>query len=92
MSYHPKVIAQIKAQPISLGTRLGRWAVMLDLPAIKIAMAVGSTRQSVYNWMKGGEIFVAYQPKVEQIVKIMHESKTADEAWKKICTAFNLRP
>jgi hypothetical protein len=91
MAYHPKVIAQIKAQPITLGTRLGRWAVMHDLSAMKIAVATGATRQSVYNWMKGGEVFVAYQPRVEQIIKIMQDSKNADEAWKKICVAFDLR-
>lgn len=77
---------------MSLGTRLGRWAVFLDLPAAKIAMAVGATRQSVYNWMKGGEVFGAYRPAVERIIKIMQSCQTAEEAWRKICTEFDLKP
>lgn len=88
--YHPKFIAQIKDQPLSLGSRLGKWAVVLGVPVVRIAHAVGSTRQSVYNWMKGGEVFVAYRPAVERIVEILQASKTSEEAWSKICKAFNL--
>jgi hypothetical protein len=91
MPYHPKVIEKIKSQPLTLGTRLGRWAVYLDLPAVKIALAVGATRQSVYNWMKGGEVFVAYRPAVERVLQCMQSSQTAEEAWRKICTEFDLR-
>lgn len=89
--YHPKFIVQIKEQPLSLGTRLAKWAIFLDVPVTKIARAVGSTRQSVYNWMKGGEVFVAYRPAVERIVEILQTSKTSEEAWSKICKAFNLQ-
>lgn len=91
MAYQAQLIAQIKAQPLTLGTRLGRWAVFLGLPVTKIALVTGATRQSVYNWMKGGEIFVAYRPAVERIVGHMQSSKTAEEAWGKICTAFDLK-
>lgn len=91
MPYHPKIIEKIKSKPLTLGTRLGRWAVYLDLPAVKIALAVGATRQSVYNWMKGGEVFVAYRPAVERVLQCMQSSQTAEEAWRKICTEFDLR-
>ena len=91
MPYHPKIVAVIKAQPLTLGVRLGRWAVYLDVPAIKLALAIGATRQSVYNWMKGGEVFVAYRPAVTRVIKCMQSSKTAEEAWGKICTEFDLR-
>jgi len=91
MAYQSHLIALIKAQPLTLGTRLGRWAVFLDLPAVKIALATGATRQSVYNWMKGGEVFVAYRPAVTRVIKCMQSSKTAEEAWGKICTEFDLR-
>jgi len=90
--YHHKFVVQIKEQPLSLGTRLAKWAIFLDVPVTKIARAVGSTRQSVYNWMKGGEVFVAYRPAVERIVEILQASKTSEEAWSKICKAFNLHP
>lgn len=91
MPYHPKVIERIKAQPPSLGTSLGRWAVYLDVPVAKLAVAIGATRQSVYNWMKGGEVFTAYQPAVEEVIKCMQSSKTAEEAWRKICQSLNIR-
>ena len=91
MPYHPKVIEQIKAQPTSLGTSLGRWAVFLDIPVTKLAYAIGATRQSVYNWMKGGEVFTAYQPAVEQVIKCMQSSQTAEEAWRKICQQLQIK-
>ena len=90
MPYHPKVIEQIKAQPTSLGTSLGRWAVFLDIPVTKLAYAIGATRQSVYNWMKGGEVFTAYQPTVERVIKCMETSETAEQAWRKICQEFKI--
>ena len=90
MSYQPSFIAKVKAQPLSLGTRLGRWAVFLGVPAQKIARAVGATRQSIYNWMKGGEVFVAYRPAVERVIVCMQASKNGEEAWTKICREFNL--
>jgi len=91
MPYHPKIVAVIKAQPPTLGVRLGRWAVYLDVPAVKLALATGATRQSVYNWMKGGEVFVAYRPAVLRVIKCMESSQTADEAWSKICMEFDLK-
>ena len=91
MPYHSKIVAVIKAQPLTLGVRLGRWAVYLDVPAVKLARATGATRQSVYNWMKGGEVFVAYRPAVLRVIKCMESSQTAEEAWRKICMEFDLR-
>jgi hypothetical protein len=90
MAYQTQFIAQIKAQPLTLGTRLGRWAVFLGLPVAKIALATGATRQSVYNWMKGGEVFVAYRPAVTRVIECMQSSKTAEEAWGKICLESDL--
>lgn len=91
MPYHPKFVEQVKAAPVtSLGAKLGRWAVYLDLPAVKISAATGATRQSVYNWMKGGEVFVAYRPAVQYLIEIMQTCKTSEEAWSKICQAFDL--
>jgi hypothetical protein len=91
MSYSPKIIEQIKALPPNLlGAQLGRWAVYLDISAVQIASATGATRQSVYNWLRGGEIFVAYRPSVRYLIEIMKTCKTSEEAWSKICQAFNL--
>lgn len=91
MPYSPKVIARINSRPDTLGTRLGKRAVAIDIPAAKLSSAIGATRQSVYNWMNGGEVFVAYRPAVERIIAIMNDSKTAEEAWRKICLEFSLK-
>jgi DNA-binding XRE family transcriptional regulator len=53
---------------------------------------LGVTRQTVYNWFAGKEVFVAYQPRVELLLKIMQHSKTAEEAWRKICQEYGLKP
>lgn len=92
MPYQPKIVAHIKRLPMSnLGAKLGRWAVYHDLSVAKLAVATGATRQSVYNWLKGGEVFVAYRPRVETIIKILESSKDVDSAWSTICKAFDLK-
>jgi hypothetical protein len=83
--YHAEFIQKVKDAPPTLGNVLGLWAIQLDLPVAKIATAIGATRQSVYNWMKGGEVFVAYRPAVTRVISCMKSSKTAEEAWGKIC-------
>ncbi len=90
MPYSSKVIDTVKRAPKTLGNQLGRWAVHLDFSAIRIAKATGASRQSVYNWFNGGEVFVAYRPGVEALLKILQSSSTADEAWRKTCKAFGL--
>lgn len=91
MAYSPEVIAAVKAAPKTLGNQLGRWAVHLEIPVSKIALATGASRQSVYNWFQGGEVFVAYRPTVEALLKLLSTSSTQEEAWRKVCKAFDLR-
>lgn len=93
MAYSQKIIDAIADAPKTLGNRLGRWAVHLDFPVTKIAYALGVTRQTVYNWFMGNtDVFVAYEERVEFLLKIMQSSKTAEEAWRKICQAYGLKP
>lgn len=61
----------------------------LEFPVAKIADLSGATRQSVYNWFHGGEVFVAYRPVVKTLLNIFQTCTTADEAWRKACKAFN---
>jgi hypothetical protein len=91
MAYSPQIIATVKKAPKTLGNQLGRWAVHLDFPVTKIAELTGASRQSVYNWFAGGEVFVAYRPAVTNLLKILQSSGTADEAWSKACKAFDHR-
>ena len=92
MAYSQKIIDLVKSSPKTPGNQLGRWAIHLDFPVTKIAYALGVTRQTVYNWFEGKDVFVAYQNRVDLLVKIMSTSRTADEAWRKICLEYNLEP
>jgi predicted regulator of amino acid metabolism with ACT domain len=92
MAYSQRTIDLITHAPRTSGNTLGRWAVHLEFPVTKIAYALGVTRQTVYNWFAGKEVFVAYQQRVELLTSIMSTSKTADEAWRRICTVYNLNP
>lgn len=90
MAYSQQIIDTVKNAPKTLGNQLGRWAVHLDFPVTKIAKATGASRQSVYNWFAGGEVFVAYRPVVEALLTILKSSPTADDAWRKVCKQFDL--
>jgi len=92
MAYSQKIIGLVASTPTTLGTQLGPWAVHLDFPVPTIARALGVTRQTVYNWFTGTEVFVGYRGRVELLLKIMQASSTADEAWRKICKEYNLKP
>ncbi len=92
MAYSEQIKHAVKTSPKTLGNRLGRWAVYLDFPVTKISELTGVTRQTIYNWFAGGEVFVAYRPIVEGLIKILESSGTAEEAWSKACKAFDHRP
>jgi hypothetical protein len=92
MAYQQKVIDAITRTPKSLGNQLGRWAVYHAFPVTRISRALGVSRQTVYNWFTGTEVFVAYRDRVELLLKILQSSKTADDAWRRVCEEFNLGP
>jgi hypothetical protein len=92
MAYQQKVVDQVKKLPLTnTGARLGRWMIYLDLPATKIATVTGATRQTVYNWLKGGVILAPYRPAVDRLIEVMSKCKTSEEAWRKICHEFNIK-
>ena len=88
--YHTTFEKKVFEAPVTLGTTLGRWAIFHQIPVIKISRAVGATRQSIYTWMKGGEVFVAYRPAVTKTINCMQSASSTEEAWSKICQEFNL--
>jgi predicted DNA-binding protein YlxM (UPF0122 family) len=85
MPYSQKVIDAISRTPKSLGSNLGRWAVHHDIPVTKIAEVLGVTRQTVYNWFTGTDVFVAYRDRAEWMLKILSTSRNRDDAWRRIC-------
>jgi len=92
MPYSTTTIFTISRGPRNLGNTLGRLAVAIDFSVLRIAKATGATRQTVYNWMNGGEVLTPYRPRVEEIINILRASRSAEEAWKESCSKFGLRP
>lgn len=92
MPYAPSTVYTINRGPRNLGNTLGRLAVAIDFSVLRIAKATGASRQTVYNWLSGGEVIVPYRPLVEQLINILRTARTAEEAWKKTCKEFNLQP
>jgi predicted DNA-binding protein YlxM (UPF0122 family) len=92
MAYSQRVIDAVMAAKKTPGNQLGRWAIHLDFPVTKIAYALGVTRQTVYNWFEGKDVFVAYQNRVELLLEIMKSSRDAEQAWRRICKEYNLEP
>lgn len=91
MPYAIQTLYLIRRGPRNLGNTLGRLAVDMDLSVMRIAKATGATRQTVYNWMFGGEVMQPYRPSVEKIIAIMKKVPNAEKAWEKICQEFNLQ-
>lgn len=91
MPYSIDTIHRIRKGPRNLGNTLGRLAVDLDFSVQRIAKATNATRQTVYNWMSGGEVMGAYRPVVERLINILQQAQTADKAWEAACQEFNLR-
>ena len=92
MPYSQNVIdAVADADRTKLGNQLGRWAIYRDFPVTKIATALGVTRQTVYNWFTGGDVFVAYRNRAELLLKVLQDSSNADEAWRRICAEYGLK-
>jgi hypothetical protein len=58
---------------------------------VRISKALGVTRQTAYNWFAGGEIFPAYGHRVDTLRTYLQNSRSADEAWKKICNHYNIQ-
>ena len=92
MAYSDQIKDTVKKAPKTLGNQLGRWAIYHDFSVVRISKALGVTRQTVYNWFLGKEIFPAYRDRAEWLLKILQSSPDADAAWSKVCTELNLEP
>jgi len=89
--YRQNFIDKVQSLPLSLGVRLGRWAIYHDIPVTLLCEATHATRQTVYNWMNGNDVTPRNKAAVERLVRCMQAAKTQQEAWRAICTEFSLR-
>jgi hypothetical protein len=89
MPYAVKTITTVKHGNRSLGNKLGRLAVDLDFSVMRIGRLTGASRQTVYNWIVGGDVLAPYRPLVEKLIVILQSSTNADTAWTQACQKFN---
>ena len=63
-----------------------------DEAAKLISLSV-QTQNKSGDWvpLEGGEVFIAYRARVTALIKIMETSSTAEDAWRKICQAYDLK-
>lgn len=89
--YSEKVRKAVAHGPKSLGNQMGRWAVHLDFSVARIAKITGARRQTVYNWMIGGQVTYAYRATVESLLRLLRASTTAEQAWGTACQQFKIQ-
>lgn len=92
MPYSDKIREAVAKTPKTLGTQLGRWAIHHDFPVTRISKTLGVTRQTVYNWFTGSDVFVGYRDRAEWLLKILQTSPNADAAWSRVCKELDLEP
>jgi hypothetical protein len=83
MPYSENIRFEVSKAPKTIGNQLGRWAIHLDFPVMKVSQA---------NWFKGGEVLQAYKNNVQTLIDILRTSPTAEDAWRKTCKTFDLKP
>lgn len=92
MPYSQKIIEIINEAPDGLGTDLGRWAVRRDVSIQRVSQLIGASRQTVYNWFTGTtDVTPAYQERVAQVIAVLKKTSQTDDAWRILCTTFNLK-
>lgn len=86
MTYSKKMKALVNTSPKTLGVQLMLWAVEKDLSITRISEVTGATRQTVYNWARGGKVATRYMPKVKQLLYVLHEIKSteSEEVWSQV--------
>lgn len=90
MSYRQRTRDLVKASPLTLGSRLARRAVYLDVSIQELSSLTGATRKTLYNWFAGGWVIPAYRERVSKVYEILKEAPTRDEALKRASKALNV--
>jgi hypothetical protein len=91
MQYKIAIRKKIDAAPSGLGKTLGKEAVRLGFPVLRISKATGATRQTIYNWFFSGTIAPYYKDNASKVLGLLKEAETAEKAWGAICVHFQLK-
>lgn len=90
--FSKKVKARIATAPKTMGVQLWMWMVDRGLSVDQAAAAVGASRQTLYNWLRGSAVRHFHRERVARLIQILHDSETGEQAWQTACLEFNLDP
>jgi hypothetical protein len=90
MKYRKHVYDAVQTGGDSLGPQLGRAAIRLGFPVVRVAIATGATRATVYSWFYGNEVSNAYRTAVTRLIEILTDAPSAAVAWSQACQAFSI--
>lgn len=92
--YTDTLDTKVARAPRTIGNQLARFAVKLEFSVIRVALATGATRMTVYNWYKGGRVSKVYLDRVERLIDILQyaikNGRSADDAWAQAVEIFDL--
>lgn len=77
--------------PLALCQELHKETLRLKISVIRIAKATGATRQTVYNWFVGSPVAPYYRGRVAEVIEILKGAQTAEQAWRKACSRFDIK-
>lgn len=70
------ILANSRHDTSSLGVKLGRVCIALDVPVSDVASQLGVSKQTVYNWFMGlYEPHPSYKELVEQLIQTLNKRK-----------------
>ena len=90
MSYRSKTKARVRAAPLTLGSRMGRRAIYLDISVQELAALTGATRRTVYSWLFGGWVIPAYRNRLACLYTCLKEAPTRDAALTRASQELNV--
>ena len=79
---------RVLSSPESIGTLLAKEAMRLDVAPSVLQAHIGVSKQTLYNWFRGGNIARPYRRSVELTLEAMAKSNTQDEVLKQLCQSL----
>jgi predicted DNA-binding protein YlxM (UPF0122 family) len=90
MNYSKKIKAAVTNGPKTLGIQVLLWAIDKEFSIERISKCLDVSRQAIYGWVKGREISVSRRARAIELLHILHDSDTAEQAWETAQKTFNL--
>jgi hypothetical protein len=75
MAYSDNLTRAVTRSPITLGSKLGRLAVLRGFSVVQVALHTGASRTTVYSWFTGGHVSNAYRPAVQRLIITLETKK-----------------